>query len=103
MKTGIELILEERREHYDKHKITIEQDVDLNHSCQLSNAASMLCNEYMDDILGNDNTPENWNENIWLKMGEKSYKDRLIIAGALIAAEIDRLNYIERYGDMRGS
>jgi hypothetical protein len=25
----------------------------------------------------------------------KSYKDRLIIAGALIAAEIDRLNYKE--------
>jgi hypothetical protein len=28
-------------------------------------------------------------------MASKSYKERLIIAGALIAAEIDRLQYLE--------
>ena len=37
----------------------------------------------------------NWDEDLWQKMCNKSYKDRLIIAGALIAAEIDRLQSIE--------
>jgi len=37
-------------------------------------------------------TPKGWDHKIWEKMCHKNYKKRLIIAGALIAAEIDRLN-----------
>ncbi len=36
--------------------------------------------------------PEGWNKELHNKMMNKPYKDRLIIAGALIAAEIDRIN-----------
>lgn len=38
--------------------------------------------------------PSDWDDTISLKMCSKSYKERLIIAGALIAAELDRLTAI---------
>lgn len=37
------------------------------------------------------NYPENWDKAIFDKMISKPWKQRLIIAGALIAAEIDRI------------
>ena len=37
--------------------------------------------------------PEGWDEKEWNKLLEKSDYKRLAIAGALIAAEIDRINY----------
>ena len=36
-----------------------------------------------------DEPPHGWNPVFWKKMIDKDYKDRLVIAGALIAAEID--------------
>lgn len=88
MKTGVELIAKERKEQIEKHKRTVELDVKLNFDKQLSTAAMRL--------LYNDSStssyPIGWNKNIWNHMRNKSYKERLIIAGALIAAEIDRLN-----------
>lgn len=39
--------------------------------------------------------PTGWDKSIWAKMCSKSYKERLIMAGALIAAELDRLTSIE--------
>lgn len=39
--------------------------------------------------------PAAWDENICSNMASKNYIQRLTIAGALIAAEIDRINYIE--------
>ena len=94
--TGIELIAKERQEQIEKHGRTIEKDEKENTSCELSNVASFLavnehyrgCND-VDDIV--DMMPEKWNKTICLKMMNKSYRERLIIAGALIAAEIDRL------------
>jgi hypothetical protein len=56
MKTGIELIAEERREQIEKHGRTIELDVVLNTNQQLSDAAAMLC--YGDEI----NYPDDWDE-----------------------------------------
>ena len=38
-------------------------------------------------------TPNGWDQEIWEKMIRKPHQERLIIAGALIAAELDRLNY----------
>lgn len=96
--TGIELIAQERKEQIEKHGITVDNDVDFNKHYQLSIAASNLCVDplgYMDDKeLGIDNEeypPEGWDMVIWKKMYNKPYKERLIIAEALIAAEIDRL------------
>ena len=92
-KTGIELIAEERQEQIEKHGRTIELDIKFNSQCQLAFAAERLCIPELD--LYNYQEPMNWDEDLWQKMCNKSYKDRLIIAGALIAAEIDRLQSIE--------
>lgn len=88
MKTGIELIIEERKEQVQKHHRSISEDVILNDKKQLSTAARRLL--YPDTTCSE--TPYNWNKESWTKIRNKTYKERLIIAGALIAAEIDRLN-----------
>lgn len=105
MKTGIELIAEERQEQIEKHGRTVDGDVAQNEFGQLSFAVVALCSEY--DVTGRARAdeegriahfekwrPMGWDSEIWMKMIRKPYKDRLIIAGALIAAEIDRLNFI---------
>ncbi|MBP6566066.1 MAG: hypothetical protein KA270_02800 [Saprospiraceae bacterium] len=90
MKTGIELIAQERAEQIEKHGRTIKSDVEYNSHCELSDGARLLLtgiNE-LERVI----PPHNWDREIWDKMISKPYKERLIIAGALIAAEIDRLN-----------
>lgn len=98
MKTGIELIAEERQEQITKHGRTIKSDVRANNSEELATAAHALLGIYPDAEEA-DRTigefPAGWNNAICKKMANKPYKERLIIAGALIAAEIDRLNAIE--------
>lgn len=88
---GVQLIGIERMEQLEKHNRTIAEDVTLNADGQLSLAAGILSQknipkEYADNLI-----PKGWDEVIWRKMVEKPYFDRLIIAGALIAAELDRL------------
>jgi hypothetical protein len=96
--TGIELIAKEREEQLIKHGRTVESDRRENGNCQLSAAASTLCwwvsSEFveMQDILEEEMCPSGWDKEIWKKMLDKPYKERLIIAGALIAAEIDRIS-----------
>lgn len=86
MKTGIELIAEERAEQLGKHNRSIEQDVEQNNNYELRRGAVALLEDDRTKFSGF------WNSRICEKMINKSYKERLIIAGALIAAEIDRLN-----------
>lgn len=88
--TGIELIVKERKEQIDKG-YDIKHDNQFNSNSQLSYAAQILIIEtlYPTD---SDNTPLYWNSESWENMKQKQYKERLVIAGALIAAEIDRLN-----------
>ena len=93
-KSGIELIAEERREQIEKHGRTIEKDVAENDFNQLENAAIMLLGGYTyEDEL--NRTPFKWDDKIWEHMLSKPKKERFIIAGALIAAEIDRIQNIE--------
>jgi hypothetical protein len=90
METGIELIEKERTEQLEKHGRTIERDIAENPEGELRDAAIILISNWpmlMD-------FPENWQDDIMEHVIKKSYKERLIIAGALIAAEIDRLNNI---------
>lgn len=95
MKTGIELIAEEREDQLIEHGRSIAQDVRQNRSGQLTQAATALISESETDseevemMMGL--MPGTWTNAVCLKMCRKSYKARLIIAGALIAAEIDRL------------
>ncbi len=86
MKTGIELIAEERQEQITKHGRTIEADVVTNSDYQLRIAAMRMIGD-----RGDYPAPDGWDKAIWDKMQGKPKLERLIIAGALIAAEIDRL------------
>lgn len=87
MKTGAKLIAKERKEQIEKHGYDSENDA-YYYNGELIDAATRL----IDGSRQMRNAPPNeWDEEIWQKMFDKPYKDRLIIAGALIAAEIDRL------------
>jgi hypothetical protein len=89
MKTGIELIAKERHEQLNKHGRSVELDVELNNGGQLRHATRRLLEAHPD----NSNPPVKWDYQLWEQMCKKPYKERLIIAGALIAAEIDRIQH----------
>ncbi len=94
-KSGIELIAQERSEQIEKHGKSIQHDKDTNFENQLIDGAiGLLEKDFMraeeQDVA--DAMPDGWDPDLWFKMFNKSYKERLIIAGALIAAEIDRYN-----------
>jgi hypothetical protein len=93
MKTGVELIAIERQEQLEKHNRSIDQDVVQNNSGQLVAGAIALIRTDHKGFW--DEMPVKWDEDICKKMSRKSYKNRLIIAGALIAAEIDRINSVK--------
>lgn len=85
---GAELIAQERERQLNELNITVEQDVISNENWQLSYAASTLCKVMtLPGLL----PPKNWDIAVWRKMLNKGYKERLVIAGALIAAELDRM------------
>jgi len=88
--SGIKLIEKERKEQIEKHGYSLENDKALNCHEQLSLVASILC---LPDALGcgNIEVPFGWDKEVFNKMINKPYEERLVIAGALIAAEIDRL------------
>jgi hypothetical protein len=95
LKTGVELIAAERQEQIEKHGISVEYDVATNTEFQLSAAASVLIMDVSDEMSKEEvssGRPDGWGRKDWEKMTSKDYKSRLIIAGALIAAEIDRIN-----------
>ena len=97
MKSGIELIEIERKEQIEKHGRSIENDAKFNSSNELPNTAALLINggEWASfEESDMEMMPDGWDENIWRKMLLKTYPERLIIAGALIAAELDRLNFV---------
>lgn len=95
MKTGIELIAQERKEQIEKHGRTIAKDVDFNYNKELSWMAEMLLATEHEEGIDPEIYPDGWDKDICSYMLSKSYKERLIIAGALIAAELDRLMIIE--------
>lgn len=94
MKNGIELITIERKEQIEKHGRSVKDDVILNNDRQLLSSAIILCHK--DPAWAFENKiPNGWDPDIWDKMLNKPILERLAIAGALIAAEIDRINYIK--------
>lgn len=93
-KTGIELIAKERHEQIEKHGKTIDFDIEFNGDYQLSEAAAKLCQKELD--VCDYTEPKEWSEEVWEKMVDKSYRDRLVISGALIAAEIDRIQALNQ-------
>lgn len=89
-KNGIALISEERAKQISKGR-TAEADLRINPRGQLSVAAGILAQKYIPKEVINSWVPVGWDYDNWLQLLNKPYSDRLVIAGALIAAEIDRL------------
>jgi hypothetical protein len=87
--TGTEKIAQERLEQKVKHGYGVKGDVQNNSNNELADAAVALITQDVNKM------PEEWDQTICNYMLRKTYEERLIIAGALIAAEIDRLNYKE--------
>lgn len=110
MKTGIELITEERLEQIEKHGFDLKHDKNEHDGNELSWNASILASPialYCKNDYANSNSfskprlSDDWNLPLLnfsgnvIRDNEKLPKDKrikqLIVAGALIAAEIDRL------------
>ncbi len=94
MKTGIELIAKEREEQIKKHGRTIRSDVAQNDNDQLETAAMMLLAQDFEEGIDSESFPDGWDVEACKKMLSKSKRERLIIAGALIAAALDREIYL---------
>lgn len=95
--TGAELITKERNEQLEKHNITVEADAKFNSNPIGKNPDLFPLMAGVDALIGQNwnSIPEHWDYKKFEKAMEKPYKERLIIAGAMIAAEIDRVQYIE--------
>lgn len=103
---GIELIAKERQEQIEKHGYTDEltkQNPHWYNDHQLSRVASLLL--HSEDLTYSSKMHpmemaidmkmiEEWDEEKLRYMASKTYVERLVIAGALIVAEIDRLSLI---------
>lgn len=85
-KTGIELIAQERQEQIEKHGYTQDHDTQYTENELVDFATALLQNN-----IGY----YPWNPTLWVHVKRKTRLDQLAIAGALIAAEIDRLNSLE--------
>jgi hypothetical protein len=88
-------ITKEREEQITKHGRTLEYDKEVNTEFQLTDAAAVLTAYVPDEFEGayiQNLPPIGWSKETWVEMLKKPYKERLIIAGALIAAEIDRIS-----------
>lgn len=87
--TGIELIAQERKEQLEKHEFSIERDIAWHKNGQLVDAAMQYLGTDLIDCY-----PEDWDRR-WYKSENPDWNgnriDELKIAGALIAAEIDRI------------
>lgn len=86
--TAIELIAQERKEQIEKHGKTVESDATINKSYDLKDGAIGILTDFK-------KWPKHWNADQGKRIWSKPYKKRLIIAAALLAAEIDRLIFNE--------
>ena len=74
---------------------TPETDTSTNGNTQLTHAAAFLMIKNPAKMQLEINCPDGWDVPTWKKYCAMSYTDRLALAGAFIAAEIDRALYVE--------
>lgn len=86
--TGVDLILKERNEQIKKHKFDVKHDLKVNKSGQIEKAVVKLIGN---KPMGRTSPPHRWGNEGWVKILKKPLKEKLIIAGALIAARIDMI------------
>lgn len=84
MKTGIQLITEERKEQIEKHGWDLANDMDYGRNELVKAALFCISPKFFE-------WPFNWTEEFRKKIIKKNRVDQLKVAGALIAAEIDRI------------
>lgn len=95
---GTQLISAERQKQIDKHGFTAEHHFNNPHwyeADQLQEAAVTLL---LQDLMPHDlvsQVPDNWDADWFANLMDRTKKERLIIAGAMISAELDRLDFIE--------
>src|SRR6185295_3506717 len=95
MKTGIELIKEERREQWEKHGFTLDHDAKFYKKGELFQAAT-FCLE-LKSLNGEpparmlSSWPKGWGEHFENKIRNKTRIGQLIVAGAFLLAENERL------------
>lgn len=102
MKTGIELIAKERQRQIEVEGWTPEHDAEhWNHSLVKAAACYALGTRKFERTFGNDQNRVTldfdfwpWHDDFWKPTPENRVKD-LVKAGALIAAEIDRLSQLK--------
>lgn len=97
-KTGVELIAEERLKQIHKHGFTGEHHAEHPEwyaENQLQTAVYLLLLKEVEGMTLND-YPKNWDPIWFQKLMNKDHRDRLIISGALISAELDRRKAIEK-------
>lgn len=94
MKTGIELIAEERQRQIEKEGWTAEHDAEhINGEIAIAGAVYAMRPLINEVMLKEDGIPYLWPwDGNWYKPTPENRVRELQKAGALIAAEIDRLN-----------
>ena len=95
-KSGLELIAQERQKQITKHGFTGKWQAErpaYYETGQLLDVAKTMLN--MDIVLRDHPTPLNWDPVWYTRLTEKPFDERVVIAGALIVAELDRLESIE--------
>jgi len=94
MSKGVELIAIERKKQIEKHGFTAEHHAkhpEWYDENQLIDASRRLSYK-----IANDSVPTNWDSDWFSNLCKKPYTERLIIAGALLASEWDRLDYLQK-------
>lgn len=93
LKSSVECIVAERRKQIAMG-FTVRHDSCINGERQLTYAARMLIQFGERGAFSiKASCPVSWDPERWEKMCRKPYEQRLIIAAALIAAEVDRLKF----------
>lgn len=88
--TGVQLIAHERREQIMKHGRTLDYDLAQNRHNELGLAAMRLIMQVASKNKNLPSWPEHWDKKICAQMDAKTDFDKMTIAGAFIAADIDR-------------
>ena len=93
--TGCEAIELSRSIRISMQKQDLEFDLKNNSDFQLLDAAKKLL--FKDsEYLPFSESPEGWSDDYFQELNDKPYLDRLILAGAFIAAEIDRVKELNK-------
>jgi hypothetical protein len=89
--TALELIAEERHRQIAKGYDAAHDDAHANG--EIADAAGMILFEHTQGpgCIADDDEPDDWMQALALKLRHADPQHRLVVAGALIAAEIERL------------